>query len=42
VPVQALPPGRYRLEIRVRDLIAGDEVTASAEFSREPGEPLRN
>jgi GWxTD domain-containing protein len=34
VPVQALPPGRYRLEIRVRDLQAGSEEVASTEFVR--------
>jgi GWxTD domain-containing protein len=32
VPVQSLPPGRYRLEIRVRDLLAGTQATRSAEF----------
>ena len=36
VPVQSLPPGRYRLEIRVRDLIAGSEASAAAEFVRQP------
>jgi GWxTD domain-containing protein len=34
VPVQSLPPGPYRLEVRVRDLIAGSEVTGTAEFVR--------
>jgi GWxTD domain-containing protein len=32
VPVQGLPPGRYRLEIRVRDLLAGTEAARTAEF----------
>lgn len=32
VPVQGLPNGRYRLEIRVRDLNAGSEAVRSAEF----------
>ncbi|MBI5710356.1 MAG: GWxTD domain-containing protein [Candidatus Eisenbacteria bacterium] len=32
VPVQSLPAGKYRLEIRVRDLVAGGEATRSAEF----------
>ncbi len=32
VPVQALPPGRYKLEIRVRDLVANTEAVRSAEF----------
>jgi hypothetical protein len=38
VPVEALPVGRYRLEIRVRDLNAGTEAVKSAEFVKEnPG-----
>jgi len=43
VPVQTLPAGRYRLEIRVRDLVAGTEAAGSAEFLRlvEPA-PGRN
>ena len=32
VPVQGLPGGRYKLEIRVRDLIAGAEAVKSVEF----------
>ena len=32
VPVQSLPPGSYRLEIRVRDLVSETEVASSAEF----------
>lgn len=35
VPVQPLPPGRYRLEIKVRDLATGEEATGNAEFVRE-------
>ncbi|HEV2105346.1 MAG TPA: GWxTD domain-containing protein, partial [Candidatus Eisenbacteria bacterium] len=35
VPVQSLPPGPYRLEVRVRDLRTGDERTATADFVRE-------
>ncbi len=35
VPVQSLPPGRYRLEIRVRDLVSGQEVTGGADFERQ-------
>ncbi len=35
VPIEALPAGRYRLEIRVRDLIAGGDATGSVEFTRE-------
>ena len=38
VPVQALPPGRYRLEIKVRDLASGEEAAGSAEFVREAAE----
>jgi GWxTD domain-containing protein len=34
VPVQSLPPGRYRLEVRVRDLVTGADVMARAEFDR--------
>jgi GWxTD domain-containing protein len=32
VPVDGLPPGPYRLDITVRDLIAGTQVTGSAGF----------
>jgi GWxTD domain-containing protein len=32
VPVQSLPPGRYQLEIKVRDLMAGQEVARTALF----------
>ncbi len=32
VPVQSLPPGHYRLEIRVRDLRAGTESARAANF----------
>jgi hypothetical protein len=41
VPVQALPAGRYLLEITVRDLVAGDEAKAVAGFVKEAG-VLRN
>jgi hypothetical protein len=42
VPVQSLPAGKYKLEIRVRDLVAGDEAVRSAEFVKlGPGE-MRN
>lgn len=34
VPVQALPSGNYRLEIRVRDLLLGSEATRTAEFTK--------
>jgi GWxTD domain-containing protein len=34
VPVQSLPPGRYRLEIRVRDLHARTEAGGAAEFEK--------
>jgi len=33
--VQSLPAGRYRLEIRVRDLISGAEAKGATEFVRE-------
>jgi len=32
VPVASLPPGRYRLEIKVRDLNSGDEAVRRVEF----------
>jgi GWxTD domain-containing protein len=34
VPVQSLPAGLYRIEITVRDLVAGDEAKAEAQFVR--------
>lgn len=34
VPVQALPPGHYRLEVTVRDLLTGEEATGIARFMR--------
>lgn len=34
VPVQGLPPGRYRIEVLVRDLTTGAESIARAEFER--------
>jgi GWxTD domain-containing protein len=34
VPVAALPPGRYRLEITVRDKVAGEEVTGKLDFTK--------
>ena len=35
VPAQSLSPGRYRLEIRVRDLLTGAEAKGATEFVRE-------
>lgn len=35
MPVQDLPPGRYRLDITVRDVLGGGELKRSAEFVRE-------
>jgi len=35
IPAQSLAPGRYRLEIRVRDLLTGAEVKGATEFARE-------
>jgi cytochrome c-type biogenesis protein CcmH/NrfG len=35
IPAQSLVPGRYRLEIRVRDLLTGAEVKGATEFVRE-------
>jgi GWxTD domain-containing protein len=34
VPVATLPPGRYRLEITVRDRVAGEEVTRRLDFTK--------
>jgi hypothetical protein len=34
VPVGALPPGRYEIEIRVRDISAGTESVAVTQFDR--------
>ncbi len=34
VPARSLPAGRYRLEVRVRDLASGAEVRRTAEFER--------
>jgi GWxTD domain-containing protein len=36
VPVQNLPDGRYRLEIRVRDLVSGGESRGSVDFAKGP------
>lgn len=35
VPVLALAPGRYQLEIRVRDLVSGTQVERAVAFDRE-------
>jgi GWxTD domain-containing protein len=35
VPVRELPPGRYRLDVTVRDVLSGEERMRSAEFTRE-------
>ncbi len=37
VPVTSLPPGRYRLEVTVRDLLSGAEATGMARFVRPAG-----
>jgi len=37
MPVPALPPGRYRLEITVRDLVTGAETVTSAPFEKIAG-----
>ena len=34
VPVQSLPPGRYRLEVTVRDLLNGAETSGLVRFTR--------
>ena len=35
VPTQSLEPGRYRLEIRVTDLLTGGVASGATEFARE-------
>ncbi len=35
VPVQSLPPGRYRIEIQVRDLVSGEVARGAAPFIRD-------
>jgi GWxTD domain-containing protein len=37
VPVQSLQPGRYRLDVKVRDLATGTSTTGSARFERVGG-----
>ena len=39
VPVQSLPLGRYKLEIRVRDLVANTEAVRSADFLKTGAGP---
>jgi GWxTD domain-containing protein len=39
VPIQSLPAGRYRIQITVRDLLAGSEAARSVVFVRQP--PVR-
>ena len=34
VPIQALPAGPYRLEVKVRDLLSRDEIVRSADFTK--------
>ena len=36
VPIRALAPGHYRLDLVVRDVLTGDEQKRSAYFTREP------
>ncbi|MFN8588936.1 MAG: tetratricopeptide repeat protein [Candidatus Eisenbacteria bacterium] len=36
VPIQDLPPGRWRLEVRARDLVTGEEAAREAQFTRLP------
>jgi hypothetical protein len=35
VPIQTLTPGRYQLEIRVRDLTSGTQIDRAVPFDRE-------
>jgi len=34
IPIDGLPAGRYRLEVKVMDLLSGEEARGSAEFER--------
>jgi hypothetical protein len=36
IPVQNLPDGRYRLEIRVRDLVSNGEARGAVDFAKGP------
>jgi GWxTD domain-containing protein len=36
VPLHAMPPGRYRLEVVVRDLVNGESAGVYTDFSHEP------
>ena len=40
--MHSLPAGKYRLEIRVRDVIAGEVAASSAEFLKAGGPALAN
>jgi GWxTD domain-containing protein len=42
VPVSSLPAGKYRLEVRVRDLVSGEETERVAEFLKTAPPQLRN
>jgi hypothetical protein len=42
VPVQALPAGRYYLDITVRDLVAGRTVAVGAPFTKIGAAPSSN
>ena len=39
VPLETLPSGRYRLEVRVVDLLTGEEARGAAEFARSAAAP---
>src|SRR6185436_9013260 len=39
VPVQSLPPGRYRREIRVRDRVASTQALRTVEFEKRAASP---
>ena len=36
VPVQTLKPGRYRLEVRIKDLVTGVRTAGSTQFEKLP------
>jgi len=42
VPLHALPPGPYRLEIQVRDLISDAEAVRTADFVKAPAPATRD
>jgi len=38
VPLQGMPPGRYRLEVIVKDLVSGESAGVYTDFAHEPAD----